>query len=72
MTAIAGRHLYSGRRGDVETGFIMQQDDVRQFAYRMASRKRYSIQVSDYAGVRLQESVVGKLMDRLHAGPREF
>ena len=32
MTMIAGRHFYSGRGGNVETGFIMQQDNVREFA----------------------------------------
>src|ERR1019366_9304282 len=57
MTVIAGRHFYSGRRGDVETGFVMQQDNVREFARRTASRSRRGLQPFGYARVRFQISV---------------
>src|SRR5450759_2032874 len=57
MTPIAGRHFDSGRGGDVEAGFVMQKDNMRQFAQRMASRSRRRIEAFGDAGVRFEISV---------------
>jgi hypothetical protein len=71
MILIAGGHLYSRCDSDVETGFVMQQDNMRAFTSGIAGRQR-RIQAFRCACVRLQISVCSKLMDRLDAGAGEF
>ena len=51
MMLIAGWHFYAWRDRNVETRFIVQQDNVREFARRMTSRGRRQFQASGHSCV---------------------
>lgn len=71
MTLIAGRHIDPGRVGYIETGFVMEQNDVRQFALRTAIR-RHRIQTMSGTCVSLQIPVGIKFVNGLDTGTRKF
>src|SRR3954470_23294436 len=72
MMAIACGHLDAGRHGNVETGFVMEKDDVREFTRRPAGGGLRQLHAFSYRCVRFQISVPGEFMNSLDAGAREF
>src|SRR5665213_1005351 len=72
MMVIAERHFNAGRGGDVETGFIVQKNDVRQLMSRTAGRRRRCFQAFRNARVRFQISVYDKFVYAFDARSREF
>src|SRR4029453_809963 len=56
VTMVAGRHFHSRRCSNVETGFVMQQDNVRKFARRIAGCSWRRLQVLRHSRICFQLS----------------
>src|SRR4051794_23691061 len=63
MALVAFRHPNPGRDGDVEAGFVMKQNDVRELAGWMACRGHADFKAFSYGLIRFEIAVRDALID---------
>ena len=72
LAAIAFRHLDAAGRANIETGFIVDHDDVRPHALGMAGIQQRHLEPFGRGRIRFHEAVMDEIRHRGDAGAGEF